>query len=188
MLIAASGIGALCGILGQAIREWLSRPRINIEAVPGKGQMTFLLYFINLGRKSTEDLAIDIVHFEESILDGSQRTVFHTTDMTIHPRTGHSVPFGRIDGNSLKIRRSDFGKAFKFTDDGDEWLKEWVFPLPVEFYVSACAKDARARMMIIRADEKGVHLKKPGGISYNQLKRPNDLRGEEEVKEAPPRK
>jgi len=180
LLIAASGIGAICGILGQSIREWLSRPRINIMA-SADDKNVVLLYFVNAGRRSTEDLAVDVVSYDGNVLAGGARSIFHSTDMTIHPRTAYILSFGRIDGDVLRIKRSDFGKILKFTDDLDEGSEEWVFPLPAELYVSACAKDTTASVKILTADRNGAHVKNPKKISYGALKKqsPSDGAGTE---------
>jgi hypothetical protein len=171
LLIAASGVGAVCGILGQGIRDWMSRPRINIMALADEHSSAVFLYFINTGRKSTEDLMIDIVNTDVIMPTGNEKTVYHTTDVTIHPRTAYVIPFGRLDGETLIIRRSDFGRTVKYSDDGDEELKEWVFPLPVSFNVYACAKDTKACMRVVSVDGNGIHVKGLKRISYSTLKR-----------------
>jgi hypothetical protein len=169
LLIAASGVGAICGILGQSIKEWLSRPRIKIIAVADEGSSAVLLYFINLGRKSTEDLMIDIVYYDGGIPSGNEKVIFHSTDLTIHPKTAYSMRFGELRDQTLRIRKSDFGKIIKYSDDSDKEQEEWTFRLPVEFYISACAKDERARVKILSLDEKGARLNNPKAISYSML-------------------
>ena len=170
LLIAASGVGAVCGIMGQSIKDWLSRPRIGIFALVDKDSPTVLLYFANMGRKSTEGLIIDIVNYDGALLTGNERIIYHTTDMTIHPKTAQLVKFGHLKDQTLTIRKSDFGKTICYSDDSEEGQKEWVFRLPVEFYISACAKDARARAKIASLDERGIRLENPKGISGSVLK------------------
>jgi len=170
LLIAASAVGAVCGIFGQSIRDWLSKPRINIMASVDGQSNALLMYFINTGRKSTEDLTIDIVKYDENAQIGSVKVIFHTTDITMHPKTAQAIQFGHIEGDVLRIRRSDFGKVIKYSDDSEEGQEEWVFPLPVDLFVSACAKDAKAHVKIISADKNGIRIRKPKGISYGMLK------------------
>ncbi|MDR0335240.1 MAG: hypothetical protein LBH69_05080 [Methanomassiliicoccaceae archaeon] len=167
LLIAASGIGAICGILGQSIKERWSRPNIRIGAVTNEG--TLFLHFANTGRKSTEDLAIDIVNYGEDMLAGNEKVIFHSTDMTIHPGTAQMLIFGRIEDGILRIRKSEFGKIIKYTDSSDDGTEEWVFPLPVSFYISACAKDTSARMKILSVDGNGIRIENPKKISYRDL-------------------
>jgi len=175
LLIAASGVGAVCGILGQSIREWLSRPRLNIMASADEQSSALILYFINLGRKSTEDLAIDIVHYDDSMRIGSEKVILHTTDLTIHPKTAQTFLFGRFEDRALRIKRSDFGKALKYSDDSAEGQEEWVFPLPAKFYVSACAKDTKARVKAMTAGADGIRLENPRAINYGTLKKQSAL-------------
>ena len=177
LLIAASGVGAICGILGQSIRDWLSRPRISIMASADEHSNTLLLFFINTGRKSTEGLAIDVAKYDEDAQIGSVKIIFHTTDITMHPKTAQTLQFGCIEDRVLRIKKSDFGKVIRYSDDSEEGQEEWVFPFPVNFYVSACAKDARAHVKIVSVDRSGIRIKNPKGISYGMLKgqsAPND--------------
>jgi hypothetical protein len=176
LLIAASGVGAICGILGQSIKEWLSRPRIDVLASVDERKSAVILYFANAGRKSTEDLSIDIIRFDEGMQVGNEKMIFHTTDLTIHPRTAHTIPFGHSDGQTLRIRKSEFGKIITYADDSDEEQKEWLFRLPVDFVVSACAKDARACVKIMSVDANGVHFKNPKRMSYGMLKQQSVFR------------
>ena len=169
-MIAASGVGAVCGILGQSIKDWLSRPRINIMASVDEKSSALLLYFINLGRKSTEGLSIDVVNYDEDTSVGNAKVIFHTTDITMHPKTAQAIQFGHIKDQTLVIKKSDFGKVIRYSDDSEEGQEEWVFPLPVNFFVSACAKDARAHVKTASVDRNGIRLKNPKGISYGMLK------------------
>jgi hypothetical protein len=171
LLIAASGVGAICGILGQSIKDWLSKPRINAVASADEQTSAVLLYFVNTGRKSTEDLVIDIVSYDGGVLAGNERIIFHTTDMTIHPRTAHSILLGRSEDGVLRIRKSDFSKTVKYSDDSDDEQKEWIFDLPANFYISACARDARACVKVMTVNENDVRLKNPRAVSYGRFKK-----------------
>jgi hypothetical protein len=171
LLIAASGVGAVCGIMGQTIKDWISRPIIHIGVTFSERTSAVTLYFANFGRKSTEDLDIDIMRYEGGIPMGNGKVIYHTDDLTLHPKTMHFVNFGCLEeDNMLRIRKSDFGKIVKYTHDSDEEKEEWVFLLPAEFYISACARDAKARGKVLLVDEKGARLSKPKGIHYSQLK------------------
>ncbi|MCL2147870.1 MAG: hypothetical protein FWH47_00810 [Methanomassiliicoccaceae archaeon] len=169
LLIAASGVGAVCGILGQSIKEWLSRPRIKIGTFVDKPVSTVHLHFTNVGRKSTEGLEINIVHHGGGLLMENGKVILHTTDMTLHPKTMWLVVFGHVEGSALKIRKSDFGKIIKYSDDSEDGSTEWSLPLPARFLITACARDAKAGVRMMTVDKDGIHYDKQKGIRYSQL-------------------